>query len=313
MADSARTIDALFQPERLSLGLGLPLVARGQRHVDDARQLEYARQADARGFAALWVRDVPLHHADYPDPVAHLDPWAFLGALAARTRRIALASGAIVLTLRHPLHVAKGAVSLARLSQGRFVLGLGSGDRPPEYAAFGRQGDQRRELYRRHWEQLAAALAVPPRVIPDREDEPPVAFELLPRPPAPVPMLAIGSDGQSLDWIARHAAGWITYHREPAVQRDRHRLWREAVRRAAPGAFRAFGVAMRVDLLPRRDAPATPIELGYRTGMHGLRGILERMREDGTHHVALNLSDGDVPAAEAIDALADDLLPALRP
>ena len=43
--------------------------------------------------------------------------------LAARTRRIALASGAIVLPLRHPLHIAKGALSVATLSGGRFILG----------------------------------------------------------------------------------------------------------------------------------------------------------------------------------------------
>ncbi|MFP3525807.1 bile acid:sodium symporter, partial [Pantoea sp. SIMBA_072] len=36
---------------------------------------------------------------DYPDPVGHLDPWVLLGALAARARRIVLASGAIVLPL----------------------------------------------------------------------------------------------------------------------------------------------------------------------------------------------------------------------
>jgi alkanesulfonate monooxygenase SsuD/methylene tetrahydromethanopterin reductase-like flavin-dependent oxidoreductase (luciferase family) len=38
-------------------------------------------------------------------------------------------SGALVLTLRHPLHTAKGAASIDRLSGNRLVLGVASGDR----------------------------------------------------------------------------------------------------------------------------------------------------------------------------------------
>ncbi|MCW5182063.1 LLM class flavin-dependent oxidoreductase, partial [Burkholderia cenocepacia] len=127
----------VFSAGRLSIGLTLPLLRSGHIVADFNEQLELAALADSLGFRALWIRDVPLNSADYPDPVGHLDPWVLLGALASRTRRIALASGAIVLPLRHPLHIAKGALSVATLSGGRFILGLGSGDRPPEYAAFG--------------------------------------------------------------------------------------------------------------------------------------------------------------------------------
>lgn len=298
----------LFQADRLTLGLALPWVDAaehaGRREVDFPRQLDLAAQAEAAGFAALWVRDVPLNHPGYPEAIGHLDPWTWLGALATRTRRIHLVTGAIVLTLRHPLHVAKGAVSVAALAPGRFVLGLGSGDRPPEYLAFGRNSATRREDFRARWEQLSAALDTPPRVVPDLQDDPPVAFSLRPRPSLPVPMLAVGSAGQSLDWIARHAVGWTTYHRPPEVQRDRHAMWRQAVERAAPGQFRAFGVAMRVELLDRPDAPAEAIELGYRTGVRALAGILARMREAGTHHVSLNLPAGARPLPDIIDELA---------
>lgn len=133
---------ALFQPDRLTIGLGLPWVDsaeyQGAQEVDFHRQLDLAKRAEAAGFAALWVRDVPLNHPGYPESIGHLDPWVWLGALAAHTRRITLVTGAIVLTLRHPLHVAKAAASVSALAPGRFVLGLGSGDRPPEYHAFGR-------------------------------------------------------------------------------------------------------------------------------------------------------------------------------
>ena len=195
----------VFREGALSIGLTLPMLRAGTIVADFNEQLALARQADERGFRALWVRDVPLNSAEYPDPVGHLDPWVLLGALAANTRRIALVSGAIVLTLRHPLHIAKAALSVNTLSGGRFILGLGSGDRPPEYAAFGRDPEKRRDLYRDHWETVAAALGKPSRVIPDEAPAGAPMFYLLPESEYTLPMLAVGSGGQSVDWIARHS------------------------------------------------------------------------------------------------------------
>jgi luciferase-type oxidoreductase len=299
----------VFRAGRLSIGLTLPLLPAGQIVADFNEQLELAQRADALGFRALWIRDVPLNSADYPDPVGHLDPWVLLGALASQTQQIALISGAIVLTLRHPLHIAKAANSVQTLSRGRFILGLGSGDRPAEYAAFSANGEARRELYRRHWQTVAAALGPQPRVLPD--DAPPGApeFSLLPQPPRPVAMLAVGSGGQSVDWIARHAIGWMTYHREPDAQQARHSMWRAAVERAAPGAFRAFGAALRLDLSADPDEPATPVTLGYRTGRHALVALLHALCEQGMHHVSFNLPAAARAPRDVIDELAEHVLP----
>jgi luciferase-type oxidoreductase len=309
-AASPPAASGLFRQGALGIGLTLPLQPRGEANVDYAAQLELAARADALGFQSLWVRDVPLNSGDYPDPVGHLDPWVLLGALAACTRRITLVSGAIVATLRHPLHVAKGAVSVASLSGGRFVLGLGSGDRPAEFAAFGADASQRRRLFATRWERIAAALADPSRIEPDLPGEAHDDFALLPSAPAPVPMFAVGSGGQSVDWIARHAVGWMTYHREPSIQRDRHRLWRLAVERAVPGQFRGFGVSMRLELSDVRGEAPTPIPLGYRTGSRGLVSLLQEMADGGTHHVAFALADAARPVADMLEELAADVLPA---
>ncbi len=309
MTTADSTIDRrVFAEGILSIGLTLPLLHTGTIVADFREQVALATLADTLGFRALWVRDVPLNSADYPDPVGHLDPWVLLGALASHTNQIALASGAIVLTLRHPLHIAKGAGSVQTLSNGRFMLGLGSGDRPPEYAAFGRDAEERRELYRAHWETVAAALGGTPQVIPDRRPEDAPEFMLLPRPPLPVPMLAVGSGGQSVDWIARHSIGWMTYHREPETQRSRHSMWRAAVDRLPTPVFRAFGVAMRLDLSDDPHEPARPLSLGYRAGRHALVALLDEMRETGTHHVTLNLNS-ERPVREVMEELAAELLP----
>jgi luciferase-type oxidoreductase len=307
--ESTCIADRLFRESELSIGLVLPVLQQPRPAVDFRAQLDLAKLADALGYRALWVRDVPLNSADYPDPVGHLDPWVFLGALASCTERMALVSGAVVLTLRHPLHIAKGAVSVSSLSRGRFVLGLGSGDRPAEYAAFGRDAEQRRELYRRHWDTVAAAVSARSRVIPDIASPESPEFFLLPPSTAIIPLLAVGSGGQSVDWIARNAVGWMTYHREPESQRGRYSMWRAAVERAAPGLFRAFGVAMRLELSDDAAEPATAISLGYRTGRLGLIDVLKAMRENGTHHVALNLAESSRPPREVIEELAAEVLP----
>lgn len=299
----------LFRDQQLSVGLALPVLAAGQTVVDYGLQLDLAQRADAAGFRALWVRDVPLNSDGYPDPVGHLDPWVFLGALATRTRQAVLVSGAVVLTLRHPLHIAKGAISVSELTGGRFILGLGSGDRPPEYAAFGQDGNARRERFRAQWDVVSAAVGVPSQVIADRRPDDGTAFYMLPRQQAGVPMLAVGSGGQSVDWIARHAIGWMTYHRDLATQRDRHSMWRAACDRAAPGSFRAFGVAVRLELSENASEPPTALNLGYRTGARHLVDLLGAMRALGVHHVSLNISGSGRPVQDVLDELAATVLP----
>ena len=68
--------------------------------------------------------------------------------MAGQTESIALFPAAIVLPLRHPLHTAKAAASIDRLTGGRLVLGIASGDRPVEFPAFGVNRDDRGAMFR---------------------------------------------------------------------------------------------------------------------------------------------------------------------
>lgn len=95
-----------------------------------AAHAETARLADRLGFAALWVRDVPLYDpVEFGDAGSVFEIFTHLGYLAAVTRRIVLGTAAVVLPLRKPLLVAKAAATVDHLSGSRFVLGLAGGDR----------------------------------------------------------------------------------------------------------------------------------------------------------------------------------------
>ena len=131
-----RAYNAVFQPERLSIGLVAPLGTYPNSAAPTmADHIERAQLADALGFSALWLRDVPFNVPSFGDAGQVFDPFVYLGALAVATREIALGVASIVLPLRHPAHVAKAAASADALSGGRLLLGVASGDRPQEYPA----------------------------------------------------------------------------------------------------------------------------------------------------------------------------------
>lgn len=93
---------------------------------------EAARAAETLGFADVWAGDHLAYHAPSLDcPVA-------LAAAATATKRVRVGSAVLLGPLRPPALVARETAALDRLSEGRFVLGLGvGGENPAEYEAVG--------------------------------------------------------------------------------------------------------------------------------------------------------------------------------
>jgi luciferase-type oxidoreductase len=297
----------ITEPGHLTFGIVLPSQARQADDFDFETQIAIACKADELGFSAIWVRDVPLNSESYLDPIGHSDPWVLMGALAQATKQIQLVTGSIVLPLRHPLHVAKAALSVAALSKGRFVLGLGSGDRPSEFSVFGKDFESRKELYRDNWIRLAAALGQGGEVL-DEEGVVRPEFQIRPRAGGtPIPMLAVGSASQSLEWIARNAVGWATYYRPLAAQADRIGLWKTAVEKVAED-FRSFSQSMILDLSPDPNAETEQLGLGIRTGRNGLVRYLRDIDELGANHVMFNLMTGSRPTEEVLQEICEDVV-----
>src|SRR6195952_5520352 len=66
-----------------------------------------------------------------------LDPFVALGAAAAVTERVKLLTYLSVAPYRNPLLLAKAAASVDMISNGRFILGLGTGYLKTEFFALG--------------------------------------------------------------------------------------------------------------------------------------------------------------------------------
>lgn len=71
------------------------------------------------------------------------DPLATFGFLAARTRRIRLATHVLVLAYHHPLEIAKRYGTLDLISNGRLILGVGVGTLKEEFELIGAPYDDR--------------------------------------------------------------------------------------------------------------------------------------------------------------------------
>jgi F420-dependent oxidoreductase-like protein len=76
--------------------------------------VDFVLEAERLGLDVCWVAEA--WGADAP---------SVLGYLAARTDRMLLGSGVIQLGTRTPVAIAQAALTLAQISQGRFLLGLG--------------------------------------------------------------------------------------------------------------------------------------------------------------------------------------------
>ena len=116
-----------------------------------------AARAEALGFESVWVAEhlvfpteirsrYPYSAAGVPpiNPATHLlDPFLTLTHIAARTDRIRLGTNVYILPLRHPVAVARMAMTLDVLSHGRFTFGVGVGWLAEEFAAVGVEFESR--------------------------------------------------------------------------------------------------------------------------------------------------------------------------
>ncbi|HYC57003.1 MAG TPA: LLM class flavin-dependent oxidoreductase [Candidatus Binatia bacterium] len=125
--------------------------------LDDAgmwrEEIAMALDAEELGLDSVWV--VEHHFRDY---AACPDNLQYLAYLAARTRRIRLATGAVILPWNDPLRVAEKLSVLDHLSDGRAIFGMGRGLARREYAGFGIDMESSRDRFDEAADAILAAL-----------------------------------------------------------------------------------------------------------------------------------------------------------
>ncbi|PHM44824.1 hypothetical protein Xmau_01538 [Xenorhabdus mauleonii] len=304
----------MFRPNELTLGLFLPQkFYQGDMNVMEG-QSDLVVQADKYGFAAVWVRDVPLFDPSFGDAGQLFDPFTYLAYLSAKTKSISLATGSAIFTLRHPIDLAKAATTIDQISGGRLVLGIASGDRPIEFPAYGIDFEQRgkrfadtvtyfRQLMKDGYLNINSALGGF------------TGAELLPKPVfGAIPLIVTGASRQSLDWIAEYADGWLTYpeptHNSAGPRRlaEKIKAWRGLL---PENEFRPHMTNDWIDLVEDPNFPRTPLRGGFtlKTGRNGLIDLLHEWKEAGVNHAALGIHFSERPAQEILQEMAEYVLP----
>jgi probable F420-dependent oxidoreductase len=129
---------------KLKVGTYLPNFAwNPDDGVDHAERLRnWIVEAENHGFDSIWVTDHLLRARDMYS-YTWLEPLTTLAMVAGLTDRVRFGPGVLLLPLRHPVMLAKMAVTLQQLSKGRFVLGVGTGWFPREFEALGTTKSER--------------------------------------------------------------------------------------------------------------------------------------------------------------------------
>jgi probable F420-dependent oxidoreductase len=183
--------------------------------LPDAQKLiEYGVRMEELGFESVWVWDHILLGVDPHFPI--IDALSLLTAVAARTTKIKLGTGILVLPLRNPLVLAKQLSSMDLISKGRLILGMASGWYKREFDAVGidfhKRGkimDQNLKILNRLWTEDMVSGDYPPHNMSNSV--------MFPKPyQKPRPPILIGG---YVDAVLKRAAlggdGWLTYFYTP--------------------------------------------------------------------------------------------------
>ncbi|MEO5877652.1 MAG: LLM class flavin-dependent oxidoreductase [Streptosporangiaceae bacterium] len=105
-------------------------------------QIEVVELLEELGFDGVWIAE---HH--FRDYGLVNNIFTMLANLAARTEKLRLGTGIVVLPLHNPIHIAEEAAMVDVLSNGRLELGIGRGYQSIEFESFGLSLSEARDRF----------------------------------------------------------------------------------------------------------------------------------------------------------------------
>jgi alkanesulfonate monooxygenase SsuD/methylene tetrahydromethanopterin reductase-like flavin-dependent oxidoreductase (luciferase family) len=172
---------------------------------------EMALLAENAQLDSIWLYDHLLYRDEGQPQIGIWECWTMLSALAEATQRVELGSLVICNQFRNPALLAKMAVTLDEVSNGRFILGLGAGWNQAEFDAFGIPFDHRLD-------RLEEALQIIRPLLKEGQADFAGTYyranncEISPRGPRAVgpPLMLGGSGPRLLRLTAQYADLWNT-------------------------------------------------------------------------------------------------------
>jgi probable F420-dependent oxidoreductase len=189
--------------------------------------IDIAQAAEGLGYDGVYTNDhfflpratsVGFSEEVDPDRPFHLDPWCALSAIAARTSRVRIGPQVASTAARLPGSIAKMSATIDLISNGRFLLQVGTGWHRAEHEAFGVPfEDEISQRYQRMIESIEIIRLLWSSDTDVWYEGKTLALKGAPFWPKPVqspgPPIWIGGAGRrAREAVARYADGW-----QPAV------------------------------------------------------------------------------------------------
>ncbi len=192
-------------------GIAMRNFTRYPEMPDANALIEYGVHMEELGYELLWAWDHILLGVEPPFPLH--EALMMLTAVAARTSKIRLGTGVLVMPMRNPIILAKELATLDHISNGRLILGTAVGWYKREFDSLGADFHSRGKI-------MEQSLEIINRLWTEDKvdgDYPPYALRgaaLYPKPvQKPRPPILIGG---YVDAVLKRAAtkgdGWITYY-----------------------------------------------------------------------------------------------------
>ena len=309
----------------LDIGIRVPCYRRWCGPVEIR---DIAQAAEELGYASLWVQDhvvapvgsgpeaVALGQSDWMTPGVvrpaltaaqyyagddwWLDPYAVWGFLAAATSTVRLASDVVVVPYRNPIVQAKMLGTLDVLSQGRMILGAGSGHVRGESNALGLDFDARARAHDEYLQIIKLVLSSP-EVSFDGEFYRFGPIRTLIKPvQQPHPPIWVGGNGRrAIRRAVEFGDGWLPSMVDP----DGLARGIDALRVACERAGRAELPTVALSL---------PSAFRRLDDIDAVVSTLRRYAEVGVAHVALSFAMPNASVyLELIERFAREILPAV--
>ena len=304
----------MIDPNKLSIGILLPIEAYEGAIPKMEHQVELIQRAEELGYESVWVRDIPLNNPDFKEVGQIYDPWVYLSHIASLTKKIKFGIASVILPLRHPLHVAKASASLDVLFPNRFIMGVASGDRPVEYPAFNKPFELRSARVSEHMRMLRELWSKDfPTYNNDYGTLMANVGDVVPKPIRKnIPMYVTGHvGGVNLEWIAKNADCWIYYPRDFAFTKKIVEEWNEALAKDGEPK-KPYIQPVYIDLMDDPNFEPQKIDLGFRLGRNYLIDMFQELEKIGVNHTMLVLKYSTRPAAEVLEEIGKEVLPEFK-
>jgi probable F420-dependent oxidoreductase len=307
----------------MHFGLTLPQIKRSWAEARDS-----AVEFDRLGFDSVWVCD---HLYGVPMPnLPIFEAWSELAAVGALTNRVELGTLVTPVFFRNPAVLAKQVATIDHVSNGRTVVGLGSGWFATEFESYGlpfppvkerlQALDETADALKRLWTEPSVTFEGRHVTLRDAMSEP---------KPVRRPPILIGGGGEKvlMKIVARHADIWNNL----AVHQGQLREKRDVLQRWCERERRDFGeitvsqqclVVIAANEAAAREALGKAVKIygGHMGGgleEHGIWGTpaqvidrIERHRALGCTHFVIELFGRDT--REPARLFAEQVLPAFR-